>query len=79
MLDDWAVVDVRPVLHPLASGREVAMVTRSMLEIMLIERYTQRRGLVDVQVVPKVHPVPPSGGVQLARSAAHAILNEDPN
>jgi len=24
-LDDWAVVDVRPVLHPLASGREVAI------------------------------------------------------
>lgn len=25
LLDDWAVVDVRPVLHPLASGREVAI------------------------------------------------------
>jgi len=25
VLDDWAVVDVRPVLHPLASGREVAI------------------------------------------------------
>ena len=24
-LDDWAVADVRPVLHPLASGREVAI------------------------------------------------------
>jgi hypothetical protein len=25
LLDDWAVVDVRPVLHPLASGHEVAI------------------------------------------------------
>lgn len=24
-LDDWAVVDVRPVLHPLASGQEIAI------------------------------------------------------
>jgi exosortase D (VPLPA-CTERM-specific) len=32
-----------------------------MAEIMLIERYTLRRSLVDVQQFPPVHPVKPSG------------------
>jgi len=32
-----------------------------IVEIMLIERYTLRRSILDVQDFPHVHPVPPSG------------------
>jgi exosortase D (VPLPA-CTERM-specific) len=38
-----------------------------MAEIMLIERYTLRRSLVDVQQFPPVHPVKPSGAGAVRR------------
>jgi len=39
-----------------------------VLEIMLIERYTLRRSIVDVQQFPQVKPVPPSGSGYAGRA-----------
>lgn len=63
LLDDWAVVDVRPLLHPLPSGREVAIgyaqsqrsATGGILDVasLRLERqFWQQQGRVVFSVTP---------------------------
>ncbi|HEY0826328.1 MAG TPA: VPLPA-CTERM-specific exosortase XrtD [Ramlibacter sp.] len=63
LVERWGTGMAEGFLHSF-EGWIIFIVCQLILvgEIMLIERFTQRRSIVAVQELPPVHPVPPSGG-----------------